>query len=89
MIVEPDAKIDDRARVAEEWIGNEFCRDDFRKRFFTCARNRLADVLIEYEDTDGLTATVIIEIKNTVWDRALPHRVRPNLAGAMLPDITV
>lgn len=36
-------------------------------------------MLIEYEDRDGLTASVIIEIKNTVWDQVRPHRVGPNL----------
>lgn len=40
---------------------------------------RIDLVLEGFDDASGLPFRVVIEIKNTDWDRQAPHRVRPNL----------
>lgn len=37
------------------------------------------DLLLHVQDPSGLPFRVVIEVKNTDWDRQQPHRVGPNI----------
>lgn len=63
-----------RSRGTAQWA------EDGLRKPVRLRRNGWADVLIQYVNDEGLTTSVILEIKNTDWDRIPEYRVQPNLS---------